>query len=170
MGGFLHDSDFLCFAETWASNVKEFVFSGFNQVCTICKKMANAISNSGGISFYYKTNLNISVEKLTSISDNILWVKMSLNDGIALIVCTVYRSPQNLQFATDENIHEILKSEYLDYHLCFSDFKFIIVGDFNGRTGIENDFIEGDKSTDSWDPNAYDEDEEMSKRNNSDQI
>ena len=66
---------------------------------------------------------------------------MSSNDGIALIVCVVYRSPQNSQFATDEDIYEILESEYLEYHLRFSDFTFIIVGDFNGRTGIKNDAL-----------------------------
>ena len=49
--GFLNDFDFLCFVETWASNVNEFVIAGFNQVSTIRKKMANAIKNSGGISF-----------------------------------------------------------------------------------------------------------------------
>ena len=41
--------DFLCFVETWASNVNGFLIAGFNQVSTIRKKMANAIRYSGGI-------------------------------------------------------------------------------------------------------------------------
>ena len=104
----------------------------------------NARRGSGGVGCFVKSTLlnSYSVSILNSDTEGILWLRLDAkmsNDCICLCVC--YLPPENSSRAVDGNSFY----DKLFDHICTyqNTGDLIICGDFNGRCGMLQDYIEG---------------------------
>ena len=125
---------------------------GYVEYSVIRKKHKRAKKNSGGISVFVAEFLNKYVTRLKSRSENLLWLHINLKKSkgrFNIILGTIYVSPEGSTMHNEENLFQTLMDELIQFRVTYNDDRVIILGDFNGYTSCENDFL--DNNLDRWD-------------------
>ena len=145
----LNDQDFLAsiesydiviLLETWHAENSDINVQGFDSFSKPIRKSKSKGRHRGGIIILYKTHLRKNIENLDSEQEGSLWLKLNktyLGLHMDLYLCGTYRRPiNNNQYS--EEYFETLENEIAKYsNLGIT----IITGDFNARTGVQQDFI-----------------------------
>lgn len=138
-------------AETWQR--KDEILDIHNYTCykAIREQSRNVGRNSGGVSVYVKNNLARYTSRLHSSSCNIVWIWLQLTKlGIDfdLLVGTTYISPENSSIHSEEDTFDILENELCTHKNMSSATRAIVMGDFNGYTNNELDYVRADDDGD----------------------
>ena len=165
---YLNNYDIVFLQETWLKekklNFKDYVT--FSSIEKVTSKRGH-----GGISVLIKQNLENKINFIKSQSQNIIWCKLNKNKfglNSDIFIGNIYLPPLRSQKKTAEDVISTLESEIQKYS---KEGQIILLGDFNARTGLLNDFIEHDfiDSTNTNDVlDIYTTDNHFPKRNNSD--
>lgn len=159
-------------SETWLSKTTSYNLdiNGFDSFHLFGNRSRNARKGrySGGISIYYKYELKNKISLIETNQIGIVWIKLckslfSFNEDV--YICSVYKVPSNspLNNEYDIDFFECLENSIERYN-CIG--KVIINGDFNSRTGTNDDFITFDHFLDNGD--LYDLNEHIEPRKNHD--
>ena len=167
----LDEWDIIGLAETWRSSC--ICIQGFICECA-CRKPSRNGRVYGGVAVLCRERRFRSVLRLKSESENIVWLKVKMNE-LNLVIGAVYIPPQNSSYMK-ENIWELVSKEMRKYVELYGDSYFILTGDFNAYTGISDGEFEevGDnwRSNVSRDPSEspwYYDDLKIGKRQSKDQ-
>ncbi|CAG2230791.1 unnamed protein product [Mytilus edulis] len=95
---------------------------------------------SGGLAVAYKNHLKDNIEYIKTESKFVLWCKISkvINISDDILLGIIYIPPEYTSYSSIDAINEI-EMELFELSHRFS--KCLLVGDFNARTGSEDDFI-----------------------------
>ncbi|KAK6196055.1 hypothetical protein SNE40_001352 [Patella caerulea] len=87
----------------------------------------NELDKGRGVIIYTQTNLHAEIEDtITGSYNEMIWCKLSIKQGMEIIVGCIYRSPSS-SFDNSSNLNHVLKEITLRYP------QVLIVGDFNYR-------------------------------------
>ena len=165
----------ICFLESWAYKLNQFVVEGYECYDVIRKKHFKAFRNSGGIAVFIKKGcydmFNISNE--SSESNNVAWIKFDIkpqywNLGFSFVCGFVYMSPEGTSVHSDENLFYVIENEMACLKRKYPFHKVLIGGDFNAYTNEEPDYIQFDSFDYIFDDFDYVEDKEAPDRKNLD--
>ena len=93
-----------------------------------------------GLALLFKDNTEISCEILTNTScEWVLWTRVQLKNSFSFLLGSVYVPGQSSIYHSD-NIYETLTDDML-YLLTKFDLPFMLMGDFNSRTGTLSDTL-----------------------------
>ena len=139
--------EIIALVETFANRSNEYILEGYTCYASIRKKHILANRNSGGCLIFVKENLNPFVTLLSSNSTDIIWLKLETPNkipyqktAIMLLAC-VYVSPKSSQRVIPLKTFEILREEMLNFENVFPSCTFLLLGDYNARTGLLNDCL-----------------------------
>ena len=143
---YIKDFDVISLCETKTDNIDTDAFPDY-AIFTL-KKSSPTHRHGGihGISLLVKDHLAASTTILqNTVSENILWSKID-NDslGIHIVVGSVYIPHENSLYYHDD-IFDNVTEDIININNAV-DLPIILIGDFNSRTGIIDDFIEIDDS------------------------
>ncbi|MEW8545253.1 MAG: reverse transcriptase family protein, partial [Candidatus Thiodiazotropha sp.] len=147
-----HDLVFL--NETWISSTENInlELNGYCSEHISGNKSKNTKKGrfSGGISFYYKTELRKHIQIIEKNQFGIIWVKISselFSFQEDIYLCHIYIPPNNSKvFCTSEiDLFEQLELDIVKYNNVG---KVFISGDFNSRTSDSHDYFDFDKYLD----------------------
>ena len=111
------------------------VVNGYTNFRSDRKKKRKSKRGSGGILSYCRSKLVNGVSKISSFSDDILWLKLDryffglTND---VYMCVAYLAPESSPYAHDVDLLQELTNE-IDYYSALGSI--VIVGDLNSRIG-----------------------------------
>ena len=142
------NNDIILLTETWSSELTDISVNGFNvfQLDRGNKKL-NTKRNSGGIALYIKSDIINYCTLIEKDSDDILWLKINgslfnLTYDLYLCLCYIIPSGSSREPVTEvsvlDRISDFIVKIANDTHNCYN---ILICGDFNSRTGTENDFV-----------------------------
>ncbi|CAG2203008.1 unnamed protein product [Mytilus edulis] len=99
-----------------------------------------AKEDRGGLAVAYKNHLKDNIEYIKTESKFVLWCKISkvINISDDILLGIIYIPPEYTSYSSIDAINEI-EMELFELSHRFS--KCLLVGDFNARTGSEDDFI-----------------------------
>lgn len=142
-----HKHDILGFVELHTETIP--CISGFKLIKQkIRKKNHCGPKISGGLAIFVKTEISHMVKYISNTHEDSIWIKLCKGQAKQredIYIGTIYISP-----AKNKNSHLSLE-KFLEEAKSFSEKGVVFIqGDFNARTGTEPDFIEYDKSDDSF--------------------
>ena len=140
----LEKCDIICLAEV-KSDISTCNFSE-HILHYIERKSSKGKQHYGGLGILIKRNLRKGVKYLSSTCSEYQWLLMDKNFfgfDKDLYVCFVYIPPQYSSYYIDQNIDflEMVETDIAKYKKLGS---VMLMGDFNARTGTEDDFIMND--------------------------
>ena len=141
---YIHKHDIIGLVETWCNEGDDFNIPGYQYFSSVRTKTSTLGRQSGGILIYIKEHLAKITRLVNSVSRNILWVCIELKIlGFPknLIVGTVYISPENSSIHSEEDTFHLLENEIIQLKNQAETPYMLLMGDFNGYTGTENDFF-----------------------------
>jgi len=131
----LFSFDVISLIETWNDYSPISPLPGY----LVEKTMRNVARNNrhyGGILVLAKASAIEGHERISSRSENLLWLYIYLKCGKQLILDVVYLPPQNILYSR-ENSWEILEEELSSMQESHRDLECVLMGDFNAYTGLE---------------------------------
>ncbi|VDI66132.1 Hypothetical predicted protein [Mytilus galloprovincialis] len=135
----LRSHDIICLVETKLDDRDEIKLPGYIFKFKNRKKIAKV--KSGGILLGYKQKYEHFIEVIDTGSKFVFWFKISskiMNTDTDTVFGIVYIPPEYTSYASWDAFSQI-ENEFLDLS---SRYKFVsLVGDFNGRTTSEKDFL-----------------------------
>jgi exonuclease III len=146
------DKDLILLCETWLTDdvAKSLNYDNFLVIYSNRQLQGRARRNSGGLLCLINKRLNGSVSLLDSSKEDILWLQFDntiYRTVVPLLLGLVYISPEDSSrhAFTNMDIHRELERQVISYseqgYSCF------VVGDFNGRTGLQHDYTEHDTNS-----------------------
>ena len=141
------ECDIIGLAETCRSSC--ICFQEFICDCA-CRKPSRNGRVYGGVAVLCRESRFRSVLRLKSESENIVWLKVKMNE-LNLVIGAVYIPPQNSSYMK-ENSWELVSKEMRKYVELYGDSYFILTGDFNAYTGISDGEFE--EVGDNWRSNV----------------
>ena len=113
----------------------------------VCRQKSSNKRYFGGLGIFIKTNIRKGVTILQNSSTEFQWIKLKkdfFNFKNDIFVCLTYIAPQSSQYNNrlDYDILELIKKDIIEKYGKQGDI--IITGDFNARTGCDQDYIPGD--------------------------
>ena len=106
------------------------------------------MKHSGGISVLISNPVFKGIDATVKISDYSVWIKVCkdfLNTNQDLYVGVIYLPPENSSFSRRQDA-DVITSLEEDISLFSKAGEVLLLGDFNGRTHTEHDFIVNDSS------------------------
>jgi len=158
--------DIICLAETHCGYDDIINFEGYKFFVNIRPKNPRAKRHSGGLAIGFRECLLPGITLLPRVNSEIMWVKIhktffNLEEDMYLAV--VYVSPYSSSFSSQrDNIFEILEKDLTAYSKLG---KCLICGDFNARTGTEDDYCSFDEYDLPSIPGEYIQDLTMPRNN-----
>lgn len=136
------DLDFLFLVETWAKSNDEYVnaIPGYHGIARTRSFTKTSFQKGhGGILVYMKDKWRKSANCLKSESKNILWLSINTRSE-KILFGAVYYSPENSGTPdSKEHLLDTLFDEKLQHSYDTGATKVLICGDFNARTGHEQE-------------------------------
>ena len=126
--------DIIALVESWHSDDTVPYFEGY-WVENVARKPAKNMRYYGGILLLIKQGRFRKHSRISSVSENIIWVRIHLVSGKSLILGAVYIAPQNSSYVV-EVTWDLLEEELRQLRSRFDKDYFLVVGDFNAYTGI----------------------------------
>ena len=133
-------NDIVCLTETKTIYHDNVQFPGFEHFSMPVKKEEHKFGGIHGISLYVRNGIldKIDMHNEDTLSDSILWAKLTVNT-LQFYLGVTYLPHENSVFNNNDIYENImldiatLKSKY--------DIPFVLIGDFNARTGLMSDFV-----------------------------
>ena len=143
---FAQDFDILCMSETKCDQVDVDAIPGF---CSFVMPRKNNLHRYGGVHglcvFIKNGHANSVCILENTTCDSVFWLKIdSQLYGEPFILGSVYLPHENSPFF-DKDVFDDFANDLINLRVAH-DIPFVLVGDFNSRTGIESDFIEFERS------------------------
>ena len=164
------ENDIEVLAESWTEcencdNIRE-LDDHFLLECIKPIKTGTKGRKSGGIKIFLKKKLKNSIKVIKS-TDNYAWLEIDKNLFHELekniLVCAIYSQPASSKYYSEE-VWEALENDLI--YMTNNEVPFCILGDMNGRTGTESEFLEIPKNEEI--PDTEGRKIKESKRNNCD--
>ncbi len=125
-------SDFILLVETWNSSDTVFpIPNDYYFFQSTRKKHPRARRNSGGLLFFFKTELQQGIKLLNQTHPDVMWVKLDKHFYKCekdIFICLIYVSCDN------RNTADFLNNLTCDILVHQLDGEVVIVGDLNART------------------------------------
>ena len=135
----MENADIICFCETHLKDIDNFpIIKNYEGHHSIGKKECKLGRNIKGISIFFKDSLiNLKFENIVNYKGTVMIEKISSTKfrcfkDIYLIIC--YRGNKESRYK-DKQFFQIIKNYILQYNME----NIILIGDLNGRIGLEND-------------------------------
>ena len=164
--------DIMCLLETHTGQNDNMELEGYKSFLINRPKPRKGGRNSGGLALYIRDNIRNQVEWVHTGSPECTWIRLKnadLETGGDLSICFAYANPPNSTYSSDQ---DALTKVYGDLCRFSQQGKCLVMGDLNGYTGTELDYIAHDSYNDRTDgtplPHYYNEDEPCIKRQNKD--
>jgi hypothetical protein len=147
------DNDIVLLTETWTSVVSDIEVEGFEYiVLNRTEKLLTAKRDSGGLILYFRKTISKGVQLYHKECDDIIWVKLKadffgLDRDVFMCLCYVLPVASARVLFSDVNIFDrimntIAKIQHENDQVVDRDVDYILVGDFNSRTGVEPDYLD----------------------------
>ena len=140
---YIENIDVVCLSETKVSSTNMSVHNSFHSHRIVLKKGSNGEKRGGthGLAILYSKHLDGKVTVLDdqATSNHVMWAKVELDDNVRFILGNVY-IPNEGSIHHDEEWQLSISSDIIslsDYCLPF-----VLIGDFNARTGALCDFFD----------------------------
>ena len=133
--------DILCLLETHAKQDDRIELKGYNSVSINRAKNSKYGRFSGGIAIMIREELKHRVEIIKSNETEHVWVRLikaNIETQGDIFVCFAYLSPINSVYNSQEDVISKIMADVTRYN---QKGKCIVVGDLNGYTNKEPDFI-----------------------------
>lgn len=157
--------DIICLQETWQKH-ENLCFTGYSVYSTVQETKSKR--GCRGVAILVKNTISSFVKILPYKNPNILWCVLDKNSfGLEddIYLASVYLPPLQCQKKCREDIMSILEQDIIKYK---DKGEIMLLGDFNARTGIHDDYIKHDDDGSHITDEEYIVDETCPKRNNSD--
>ena len=141
--------DIFGLTETWTSKDSNINLPGYRAFTSYASKGNRKKGRlSGGLVIYIREMLfNRGFVKRIKTTKNFIWLKLSkyaFNSDSDIFLCLLYMPPRVKSVCPEnDNIFENLKTCIRDYS---TQGKLMLMGDFNARTGVLNDYVELDET------------------------
>ncbi|CAG2219895.1 unnamed protein product [Mytilus edulis] len=134
----LYKTDIAGIVETKLDDIDDIQLQGYELIYKNRNKIGKR--RSGGLAVAYKNHLKDNIEYIKTESKFVLWCKISkvINRLDDILLGIIYIPPEYTSYSSIDAINEI-EMELFELSHKFS--KCLLVGDFNARTGSEDDFI-----------------------------
>ena len=136
--------EIICLSETKTDTSDELnaEIPGYMHIFRHCVKHAR---KSGGIALYFKEKYSPHIKPLKGNDhEYALWSKLDKEVfGIELIIGAIYIPPVNSSYSHGDEF-DILCHDIIDLHAEY-DLPFLLIGDFNARSGTQKDYVSLDK-------------------------
>ena len=168
-----HDIFVLC--ETWTNSISNISIPNFeNFAVHRPRRKANSRRDSGEVIVYLRNEISSGVKLLKAGPEDAIWLLLDreffkLKQNIVLCAC--YRVPDNSshQAFVANDMFDLIQENMVLYAEQFNS-EFIICGDLNSRTSIEDDFISNDVTDYVPVPDEYICDDVCYERSNEDTV
>ena len=147
--------------ETHACSEDTLDFQGYKSYHKHRKRSKGAKRNSGGISVYIKETIVEGVKWLNTRTSEYAWLfldKGFFNIDHDIYMAFVYLNPTTSTFQNSDNLMHLLMQDVAKFS---KNGRCMVLGDLNGRTGMEADFAEQDYHTHRYDNTPVPEDYEF---------
>lgn len=141
--------DIVCLTETKTETLEDDLIPGYSCFVLERKKAHHRYGGYHGICIFVKSSLSKHVEVIqNTIAENVLWIRVKNqitgtgSDTQFLLGC-IYIPPEGSVYY-DENCFDIIIQDIIELQ-CKYRGPFIMVGDFNARTGLLDDFLDIDE-------------------------
>ena len=130
----LQQYDVIILCETWIKHneLNAVKFPGYENLHQVRNTSVQGRGH-GGVSFFWKSALSVTVKKLESECDDVLWILVSHCEMLVLYGC-VYNPPTGSPYC-NENFLDVLHEELSTHVLAHGVSHYCIVGDLNAGTG-----------------------------------
>ena len=142
--------DFVGLCETWVgsrSDVQKLRVDGYSLILSRTRKKKTRLGRmSGGVAVYVKTRIFRKLQALifdSSLPD-VSWVVINRTEDEKLAIGFVYNPDQSSVYA-DPEFFVSLEEEMCKLEEEHPGVRFLLLGDFNARTGNEREFVIGDE-------------------------
>ncbi|VDI50111.1 Hypothetical predicted protein, partial [Mytilus galloprovincialis] len=130
--------DVLCLSECWVKCPDEFELDGYEK-----KYLARSKCGGGGVVLFYKKWLCQFIDVIKYEVDSMIWLKFDkriMPNNKNLYMCVIYMPPDRNVYYKKYNIDvfDVLQ-EQIELFATLGTVS--VIGDLNGRVGIEPDFI-----------------------------
>ena len=139
------ENDVICLSETKTNFYENFPFDNFKPIPMPIQSEKYKFGGVHGLCIYVRDDIFDEVQVLNdhTVTDCVLWVKLSIKSSkFSIYLGAVYIPHENSKYFTNDIFDSIifdvasLKSK--------TDIPFLLLGDFNSRTGTLDDFMEVD--------------------------
>lgn len=139
---YIHAFDIICLSETKTDDIDADIFPGYQVYCKVNKRKTHPLGGIHGISVLYKDQYAKSINFINDLSsDCVQWAKVDKNAfGFDFILGSTY-IPHETSKYFNSNIFEDLEDDIVNLKSRFDGIPICLIGDFNSRTGLLNDFI-----------------------------
>ena len=137
----MREYDVLCLSECWVKCSNDFNLKGYEK-----KYLFRNKCNGGGVVIFYKKRLFQYIKIVKCCADSMIWLKFDKSfmlNTTDLYMCAIYIPPDRNVFYRKYicDVFEILQ-EQIEYFSSLGTVS--VLGDIDGRVGIEKDFIVSD--------------------------
>ena len=172
--------EIIALVETFANKPNDYILEGYSCYASTRKKHFLANRNSGGCIIFVKKNLNPFVTLLNSKSTDIIWLKLAISNAmpaqetVNLLLACIYVSPKSSQRVAPHKTLDTLREEMVNFENLFPSCTFLLLGDFNARTGLLRDFLSDSQANNrlpylnETENNLFGNDQLLQQRSNSD--
>ena len=134
----MREYDVLCLSECWVKCPNDFNLKGYEK-----KYLFRNKCNGGGVVIFYKKRLSQYIKIVKCCADSMIWLKFDKSfmlNTTDLYMCAIYIPPDRNVFYRKYicDVFEILQ-EQIEYFSSLGTVS--VLGDIDGRVGIEKDFI-----------------------------
>jgi hypothetical protein len=134
---FIQDYDLVCLSETKLSDFDSIAIPGF-EIMVLNRNGLN--KKSGGIAVLIRSKFSQNFKQLKGDSNYVLWFACDLAlTGDPIVFGAVYIPPQDSPYYRSEHI-DLIEQDLVNL-TSDNDARVCLLGDFNARTGLMNDFV-----------------------------
>ena len=131
---FIKQFDIIILVETWATQSGDYILDGYNCYENVRQKTHRRGRPSGGISCFVRQEFTEHIQHLNSEVDDLIWLKLNMSEQ-PIILGSAYITPHGAsQYANDDKFLQI-ENDMIKFCNEYIGCKFMLMGDFNARTG-----------------------------------
>ena len=141
----MKDFDIVCLSETKTNNVDADSFPGFHVICKSNNSAGQSLGGIHGIAILYRDELVNKVHVINDLnSDCVLWTKIDQNAfGFEFILGSIYIPHEGSKYHSKE-VFDVIEDDLVNIKSKYDNIPICLIGDFNSRTGLLDDFISVD--------------------------
>ena len=131
--------DIICLSETRTDTIDSSCFPNFQCIFANKKNPTHSLGGIHGLAILVSTKLNAEFQVLNvTSSDSVLWIKLD-TPKFSVLIGSVYVPHEGSKYFDDEWNERII-DDCIALKVKFN-LPFVLVGDFNARTGVLDDFV-----------------------------
>ncbi len=138
---YIKNFDIACLSETKTDYINDAAIDGYTPIIMSKKQVNHKYGGIHGLCIFVKNDIYEYVSVLPdTTSESILWLKFTEGAfGTACIIGSVYTAHEGSDYYVDD-VYDNLANDILNFN-CTLGLPILMVGDFNARTGVLDDFV-----------------------------